>query len=546
MRTGATRGKPTARRFWFELVVPVLLVVTSASPVQARTQTTAPAEERSGGVVGRVVRTTDRLPVAKVLVTLKAIPPAIHEVTVRSAADGTFEFVDVPPGRYQVHAVRTGYVQDRRDAEEDSEAVSVGAGRTSNAIEIRLRPAGVISGRVYDEDGEPIEGVAAQAWRLRFSPGGRHSTTHVRSARTDDLGNYRLPNLAPGIYYVRLTSRENVTVGGPVTTFSYATTFYPGVTAEDSAARITVAPAAETRGIDVAVRAGATYRISGTVVDRTAAEERKQYTVGFIVNGAEIMQMVNADGSFTFSGVDPGEYVLVATSWGTGSPTRRGFLPVTLTDADVHVSVEIGRTAEVRGEVQTADGDELPTLVAMLRPERTGPVTPSAPVRNGKFSIRDVPDGTYDFELSGGGPQLYLKDVRCGSDEHSYGARRITVGQGLEACRLTVARDVGVVNGLVTSQGKPVPGAEVVLIPTDLGRRRIPRHTASTRSDGTGRFELVNVVPGEYFAFAVEPSDDAAHFEATFAERNQQTAVRITVGPASSQMIGLSLTVPER
>ena len=95
----------------------------------------------------------------------------------------------------------------------------------------------------------------------------------------------------------------------------------------------------------------------------------------------------------------------------------------------------------------------------------------------------------------------------------------------VDSCELSVARDVGRVTGTVMQDDKPAEGVVVVLIPTDLTRRKIARNTANAQTDANGAFEMIGVVPGEYFAFAVIPADDAPYYQLDFPERNRENAV---------------------
>jgi carboxypeptidase family protein len=67
---------------------------------------------------------------------------------------------------------------------------------------LRLDPTGVIAGQVSDEDQEPVSGLEVFALRINFQPGGRKQVTTSGRTVTDDLGNFRLPNLPAGSYYV--------------------------------------------------------------------------------------------------------------------------------------------------------------------------------------------------------------------------------------------------------------------------------------------------------------------------------------------------------
>lgn len=68
----------------------------------------------------------------------------------------------------------------------------------------RLQRLGAITGRVTDEDGDPVEGVMVEAL-VRRRVRGKDSISDSRHAKTNDLGEYRLYDLSAGHYYVRAT-----------------------------------------------------------------------------------------------------------------------------------------------------------------------------------------------------------------------------------------------------------------------------------------------------------------------------------------------------
>jgi len=60
--------------------------------------------------------------------------------------------------------------------------------------------AAVITGRVVDEDGDPLPNF--EVGLLRKLPGKSREPAVTRNDRTNDLGEYRLFGLAPGRYFV--------------------------------------------------------------------------------------------------------------------------------------------------------------------------------------------------------------------------------------------------------------------------------------------------------------------------------------------------------
>ena len=101
-----------------------------------------------------------------------------------------------------------------------------------------------ITGRVADESGEPVEGVRIFATRMMFFEGRRRLVPiGTSSIQTDDEGEYRIPRLSPGNYYVMATTKETwtVTENGQDRLVGYMPTYFPGATTTPEARRVTLA-----------------------------------------------------------------------------------------------------------------------------------------------------------------------------------------------------------------------------------------------------------------------------------------------------------------
>ncbi len=133
-------------------------------------QTSAPSPDRTEVhpdslcvVTGRVVTAAEGTPLRSARVVL--MPEQQRSDTQLYAAtsdnDGRFLLKDVPPGRYKFLAMRTGFVEQQyRSQEPDGGAVlAVKPGQKISDVLFRMIRAAVITGRVNNEDGEPLIGV---------------------------------------------------------------------------------------------------------------------------------------------------------------------------------------------------------------------------------------------------------------------------------------------------------------------------------------------------------------------------------------------------
>ena len=108
---------------------------------------------------------------------------------------GKFQFKEVEEGPYRVAAARNGFARQeygQRSFNRPGIVVNIRAGQQVNDVSFRLIPASTISGRVMDTNGEPLAGITVQALRSTYDATGKRTLQPASSARTNDLGEYRI------------------------------------------------------------------------------------------------------------------------------------------------------------------------------------------------------------------------------------------------------------------------------------------------------------------------------------------------------------------
>ena len=120
--------------------------------------------------------------------------------TASTDADGHFHIENVVPGRYRIFIERTGFVGvNERGLKSDINVFTVQAGQSVEDLLLRMLPTAVITGRITDEDGDPMSGVNVVAQRKKP---GKATRETARNGATNDLGEYRLAGLFPGQYWI--------------------------------------------------------------------------------------------------------------------------------------------------------------------------------------------------------------------------------------------------------------------------------------------------------------------------------------------------------
>src|SRR6185436_9742124 len=117
---------------------------------------------------------------------------------------GRFSFTGLEAGRYQLTVERQGYLRQNYGARKYSNGgtpLVLGQDQNVRDILFKLSPQSVITGKVLDEDGEPVSNVQVRAWKYAYR-GGKKQWTQNGNGQTSDIGEYRIANLDPGRYIV--------------------------------------------------------------------------------------------------------------------------------------------------------------------------------------------------------------------------------------------------------------------------------------------------------------------------------------------------------
>jgi protocatechuate 3,4-dioxygenase beta subunit len=485
--------------------------------------------------------------------------------SVLTAGDGSFTISDVLPGTYTVRSSHVGFIAQTygQDRTHGPSTVQLGSSQTLDHIDIRMTPAGVIAGTVVDQDGDPLQGMQVSAEQVRYQPGGSMRENTVNSESTDDQGNFRLSGLDPGTYLLGVSPASSL--GGIPPAVTYPQTYYPGgALSIDAAEHLEIHAGQNLTGLHIALTALPTHTINGIVFDESGdAGGRRRYILS-VVSGGLVSRgggAVRPDGTFAIRGLPPGDYVIAATSvarGGDGDSTASigtGFATVQLGDSDTNISIEIGRAAEIRGNVMEATGQSAAFVGKrlMLQPSQDsssprmipgggGSTLGTPPLdSSGSFDFKEVPPGHYHFSLGGQNTQgsVYVKQASCSGRDYTDVPLEVQSSSVLDRCQIILGSDTGSVSGQVTDGTNATPGQVVILVPASRQLRQVARYTVTATSDNYGNFTLSGVVPGDYVLFATDPRDDQAYFSIDFPEVHSHDTLSISVASNQSQPVVL-------
>ncbi len=519
----------------------------------------AAAAQPAGTVAGRVLSSVNNSPLAgaTVLLRISTDGPA-KSYSADSGSDGRFLITGIPPGVYELAASKPGFESrpsHRLNMPPDSLPVTVAAGNAAPPLAIRLTPDGVITGRVIDEDGDPVRHAAVETQQYGYA-GGKKILRTVNAASTDDRGMYRLYYVAPGRYYLvaqptpsrnpQLRAMRGQTAAPPLAEGS-AAAFYPGTPDASHAVELEVAPGAELTGIDLRLAQQRLYSIRGRIFVNGPKERLSilaQTTSA--MRGMALPARIKGD-EFEIPGAAPGRYSVIGQQFpAQGMPGRQyARQTVDVIGGDVeNADLSFSPAVILKGVVTAEGGASLKdapsvTLVAADNPEmmmfgggaQVGP--------DGGFSIELAP-GVYRVNLNSG--QAYLKRVLVGKEPAP--DHRIDTAHVSGDLTLVVAADFGKLAGTVTDDaGAPVYHAYVTLIPAgDDGGAPSRFRTAFTKADGT--FSVSNVQPGDYRLFAWRGVEMGAPQDPDFRKPFEDRGVAIKMEGNGHRTVDLKAIQP--
>ncbi|HEV8041751.1 MAG TPA: carboxypeptidase-like regulatory domain-containing protein [Bryobacteraceae bacterium] len=514
----------------------IALVTSMAAAVLLAQEPVAPRLSVSGVVVS-----TAGDPIRKAIVILRAQDENGISYTVDSDPNGRFMIDDVQPGAYVVSADRQGFESDTDGAPgAPPPSLKVETGQSVTDVKIKLVPLGVITGRVVDDDGDPVRGAQVQAMTYAYQTGKRQLRS-VEQITANDKGEFRLFGLRPGTFYLRASGHSRSR--GIPASGSFTPTYFPNTTNAAHAAPIDVSAGAQLRGFDILLRREPRYSVRGKRPE--VKHENAQLMLQIVPRsgyepGFRSSQRGDNE-TFEFMDLLPGSYVVMATVK-EDNKTRMARQAVEVLSADVEgVTLNFVSAIEVTGSVRVEGTPRHPldNLRVFLRSDMQMMMgQSSAEVKpDGSFVISDVVPDVYEITV-GVAQGAYVKSIRLGDAEVQDG--RIDLTQGSGPVTVLLGTDVGEVEGSVKkSNGDPAVRVRVTLIAygTHLDRSDLSR---SGFSDEQGKFHLRNIAPGEYKVFAWEDVPIGAPQDPEFRKPFEKQAAAVKIEPNGHATVELT------
>jgi hypothetical protein len=484
---------------------------------------------------GRVMSADTGAPVRRAQVRIMG--PDIGAKTAMTDAEGRYEFRDLPGGRFNLSATKSGFVTVQYGQTrpfESGKPIELADAQVLDKADIAMPRGSVIAGRVLDEFGDPVADAMVNAMRSAWSGGRRRLQPTGRMAQTNDLGQYRIYGLPPGDYYVSATLRAGEAMmmemamagamseargaalaGLPGPTGSnpssgYGSTYFPGTTNGADAQRITLAVGQEAQSTDFALLPARLAKITGVVIGSDGRPVEGSMINAFPRSGEGGMMMfagagwTDKNGNFTLTNVAPGDYTLhtrqmpimtsnrgdvMTFSMRVGGPeggdAEVGSLPITVSGEDLTgVVILMSKGATASGRLSFEGGTKPATLAGIRITSSAadsdffampGMGGGSGTVKeDGTFELRGL-TGTRLIRANALPPGWMLKSVLVnGADVTDTGAE-FKAGEAVSQLEVVLTSKVTDVSGTVKgSNGQPVKDYTLVVFSDEPQRWAMP------------------------------------------------------------------------
>jgi hypothetical protein len=528
-----------------------------AANAAPNTDSTPP--KKPGTVEGVVINSLSGQPVKKATVTLRNTAQRFAYAMVSDLA-GHFLFENVEPGPYFAMAAGDGFQPEMGRG--SVKTFTVAEEQHVKDVAVKLQPLGLVSGRVLDEDGDPIAGATLQAMGYTYNQGRKQLTTWGY-ANSNDLGEYQMLDLQIGRYYFQVTApsqQPNTTARFHGVEETYPATYYPSAVDLAQATRVEVTAGAQLNNMDFRLRKIRSYAVRGRVVDGSgqAARNVRVRFVSSALDGnsfSPVGASVQPDGSFQLRGVISGSYIATSQRQ-EGGVTTFARQSINVSDQDVEdVLLVLAPGLEITGVVQVEGSEASP-------PPRPDSAQPAQPVQarspqvtlqpmnpmgqggratvesDGTFVLHNIMPNLVQLSVSMPGQGKYLKSIRFGERDVPNAQIDLTQ-QSAGSLTLVFGTDGGQIQGSVQSKnGDPAANVFVTIAPSEEfeGRRDLFKQT---QTDQSGNFSIKDIAPGNYHVFAWEQFDFQSMQAPEFRKVFESRGARVSIGANGRESVQL-------
>lgn len=498
-------------------------------------------------IKGTVVNAKTGQPIRKATVELIPREPSSSQQQLVTQTDklGKFHFPHALPGIYNLVSSKTGFLNGHYGSRQYvADLLTVSDERPPSDIVVKLSPKSTISGRVLDDDGDPLINLTVLALRLEYREGSASWET-VAQSQTNDQGDYRLSMLPPGRYVVRTVSRYL----GAINTRTpkalslpdrpdtiYPSTYHVGSGAELEKSAISVRMGDEVPGVDIVIAPAPAFRIRGRierpsdvpVVIAWVSTDRDTRTIAAHLPAGE--------SDFELNGLVPGSYTIKVQSEDT--PVEAfAQQSIEITDRSVDsLVISLEGASDVVGTV-TIDGAVPTTSLNDMKVSLRGDAIyylPTATVApDGAILLKDVVPSSFSVDLKGVPQSLYVKDVLY-NNATVPGGTNVALSLGAQLQVQLAAGAANIAGVAMDKDQRPVAGATIAIVP-HTGQPRI------VHSDDDGTFSLAGLAPGKYLLVGGTDVRPGAFLDPIVREQHGVHQQQVVLSAGEQKSLSLSV-----
>lgn len=519
------------------------------------------AKEGSATLRGRVVGADTGAPLRETPVSIAAVHGGFQQATFTDS-NGQFEFATLVADEYRIRVLigagSARYLPLSDSLESALPLVRVSENQVLDGIEIRLKPAAAISGRVVDEYGEPLAFTTIRV--LQRLAGGRHRPAGGQTlpVQTDDHGRFRVFGLSPGTYVLSADPTSIRTTVSAARATRLLPTYFPGTANITEAAVIDLTYGQEAAGLEVRLARGGVFAVRGVVVDSRGMPSPD--TIVMLMSrppGGGVHRRdahMEPDGSFVLREVLTGEYLLGVrpklTAGIQGLRSEFAKIPLTVNQDLSGIVVATKPAPSISGRVVVegaAASGGVPAGMRVTAVERDSTVSvglfpaTTAVDKDGNFTLRNVPDRVLLRVDRAAG--WWLNSVTVAGEDVT--DRPTDFRDREQRVQIVLTKQGASIDGRVAAAAPAHPAkAAVVLFSAD---RELWSSNASTTRVPTvsadGSFTIPALRAGAYLIVAV-PGNELALHDATpdYFEMLAGLATPFTVAENESKSIALSIS----
>lgn len=510
-------------------------------------------------VAGVVIQETSGEPMRQVEIGLvpvrepRAGQPTPAAIGVYSDSSGQFRIPELEPGVYRVRLRKAGFSPTLPSG--SIILPKLEPGQELADLKFTMAPQSVLSGRVLDDNGDPVANANLLLLRARTFRGRQTFELGGGFANTDDRGLFHMAGIDPGRYILAADqpdSRDIVFPGGGALT-AYVTTYYPSASEQSQAQVIEVHRGTVETGIEIRTRREPVFPVRGHALDASGRPlERFMLHASYSGTSQPIFlgspQRLFTNGEFALPGLRSGAWTLTAVPNGTNTlasaEIQVGSGPVVGVVLRPLPSQEISGAAVLEGA-----GDITPDWT------RVGISLSAVDRRAGASAPAAGPDGQFAMTFHGAGKAtlivtgapaagVYLSKVLLGAQDVTGKPIEVTAA-GLPPLKLIFRGGAATLKGRADNAAASLlaGGPAISLWPADPDLREArPTGSGNLQSDGT--FTITGLRPGEYLAYV------SLGFEADQSEpddlESRATRVRLEPGATGSIVVKLPRQGSER